>query len=74
MQTLFEPITIGAIHAPNRILMAPMTRGRVRSSLLHNPDLPNRFARDRQLNEPIVSTFYPLGPAGFTDYPAFAPA
>ena len=28
MPTLFEPITIGAIHAPNRILMAPMTRGR----------------------------------------------
>ena len=28
MQMLFEPVAIGAIHAPNRILMAPMTRGR----------------------------------------------
>ena len=28
MRMLFEPITIGAIYAPNRILMAPMTRGR----------------------------------------------
>jgi 2,4-dienoyl-CoA reductase-like NADH-dependent reductase (Old Yellow Enzyme family) len=28
MTTLFEPITLGAIHAPNRILMAPLTRGR----------------------------------------------
>ena len=26
--TLFDPITLGAIEAPNRILMAPLTRGR----------------------------------------------
>ncbi len=28
MPTLFDPIALGAIHAPNRILMAPLTRGR----------------------------------------------
>ncbi len=28
MPTLFDPITLGAIEAPNRILMAPLTRGR----------------------------------------------
>lgn len=28
MTTLFDPIQIGAIDAPNRILMAPLTRGR----------------------------------------------
>jgi len=28
MPTLFDPITLGAIHSPNRILMAPLTRGR----------------------------------------------
>jgi N-ethylmaleimide reductase len=28
MPTLFDPLELGAIHAPNRILMAPMTRGR----------------------------------------------
>lgn len=28
MPTLFDPITLGAIDAPNRILMAPLTRGR----------------------------------------------
>ena len=28
MPTLFDPIRLGAIHAPNRILMAPLTRGR----------------------------------------------
>ncbi len=28
MPTLFDPISLGAIDAPNRILMAPLTRGR----------------------------------------------
>jgi N-ethylmaleimide reductase len=28
MTTLFDPIKLGAINAPNRILMAPLTRGR----------------------------------------------
>ena len=28
MPSLFDPIDLGAIHAPNRILMAPLTRGR----------------------------------------------
>lgn len=28
MPTLFDPIQLGAIHAPNRVLMAPLTRGR----------------------------------------------
>jgi 2,4-dienoyl-CoA reductase-like NADH-dependent reductase (Old Yellow Enzyme family) len=28
MPDLFDPLTIGAIHAPNRIIMAPLTRGR----------------------------------------------
>ena len=28
MPSLFDPIKLGAIEAPNRILMAPLTRGR----------------------------------------------
>ena len=28
MASLFDPIQLGAIHAPNRVLMAPLTRGR----------------------------------------------
>ena len=28
MPSLFDPIHLGAITAPNRILMAPLTRGR----------------------------------------------
>jgi N-ethylmaleimide reductase len=43
-------------------------------AFLANPDLPNRFARNALLNAPVVSTFYSLGPAGYTDYPALAPA
>jgi N-ethylmaleimide reductase len=33
--TLFDPVKLGAIHAPNRILMAPLTRSR--STLDHVP-------------------------------------
>jgi N-ethylmaleimide reductase len=35
-----------------------------------NPDLPERFARDAELNEPDPETFYGGGAAGYTDYPA----
>ncbi len=35
MPTLFDPIQLGAIHAPNRVLMAPLTRGR--STRAHVP-------------------------------------
>jgi N-ethylmaleimide reductase len=35
MPTLFDPLKIGAIEAPNRILMAPLTRGR--ASRFHVP-------------------------------------
>src|SRR5688572_11832765 len=28
MPTLFDPVEIGTLHLPNRILMAPLTRGR----------------------------------------------
>jgi N-ethylmaleimide reductase len=35
MTSLFDPIDLGAIHAPNRILMAPLTRGR--STGVHVP-------------------------------------
>ncbi len=28
MPTLFDPLALGALHLPNRIIMAPLTRGR----------------------------------------------
>lgn len=34
-----------------------------------NPDLVERFARDKKLNEPNPETFYGEGPGGYTDYP-----
>ena len=35
-----------------------------------NPDLPERFRRGAQLNEPDPATFYGGGERGYTDYPA----
>lgn len=39
-----------------------------------NPDLPQRFAADAPLNEPIPESFYASGPKGYTDYPFWRPA
>ena len=36
---------------------------------LANPDLPERFEKDAELNEPDESTFYTPGEKGYTDYP-----
>ena len=41
MPTLFDPLTIGAIAAPNRILMAPLTRNRASAG-----QVPNELMRD----------------------------
>lgn len=37
-----------------------------------NPDLVERFRIDAPLNKPDPSTFYGIGPKGFTDYPVLA--
>lgn len=37
---------------------------------LANPDLPERFARNAELNAPDPATFYGGGEKGYTDYPA----
>ncbi|PZD73793.1 N-ethylmaleimide reductase [Acaryochloris thomasi RCC1774] len=34
-----------------------------------NPDLPERFAQNADLNAPDPDTFYTSGPEGYTDYP-----
>lgn len=34
-----------------------------------NPDLPERYRRAAPLNKPDPSTFYGVGPKGYTDYP-----
>jgi N-ethylmaleimide reductase len=35
-----------------------------------NPDLPERFATDAPLNQPIKELIYGGGAEGYTDYPA----
>ena len=37
MTSLFDPLTFGAIDAPNRIMMAPLTRGRATHSHVPTP-------------------------------------
>ncbi len=39
------------------------------TKFLANPDLPERFRRGAQLNEPDRATFYSPGERGYTDYP-----
>ena len=44
-------------------------------SFLANPDLPERFKRNAELNTPDVSTFYSnTGEKGYTDYPTLEQA
>lgn len=37
-----------------------------------NPDLPERFAKGANLNQPNPATFYTHGPEGYVDYPALS--
>ena len=39
------------------------------TKFLANPDLPERFRRGEQLNQPDRSTYYSSGEKGYTDYP-----
>jgi 2,4-dienoyl-CoA reductase-like NADH-dependent reductase (Old Yellow Enzyme family) len=45
MPTLFDPIQLGAIHAPNRILMAPLTRGRATREHVPTPIMGEYYAQ-----------------------------
>ncbi len=53
--TLFDPITLGAISAPNRILMAPLTRGRSESEHVPLSDLKAEYYRQRSSAGLIIS-------------------
>ena len=44
------------------------------AKFLANPDLPERFEFDAELNVPDTSTFYVGGEKGYTDYPTLAQA
>ncbi len=45
MPSLFDPITLGAITAPNRILMAPLTRGRATRAHVPTPLMAEYYAQ-----------------------------
>src|ERR1700753_809193 len=45
MTSLFNPITFGAINAPNRIMMAPLTRGRATRSHVPTPLMAEYYAQ-----------------------------
>src|SRR3984885_11678427 len=54
MTNLFDPITFGAIEAPNRIIMAPLTRGRATRSHVPTP-LMAEYYRQRASAGLIIS-------------------
>ena len=45
MPSLFDPIQLGAITAPNRILMAPLTRGRATREHVPTPLMAQYYAQ-----------------------------
>jgi N-ethylmaleimide reductase len=45
MANLFDPIRLGAVHAPNRILMAPLTRGRATREHVPTPIMADYYAQ-----------------------------
>ncbi|UZK68584.1 alkene reductase [Sphingomonas sp. S1-29] len=45
MAGLFDPITLGAVNAPNRILMAPLTRGRATQESVPTPMMGEYYAQ-----------------------------
>ncbi|CAN5237798.1 alkene reductase [soil metagenome] len=45
MPTLFDPIKLGAISAPNRILLAPLTRGRSTADHIPTPRMATYYAQ-----------------------------
>ncbi len=45
MPNLFDPVTIGATQAPNRILMAPLTRGRADRDAVPTPIMAKYYAQ-----------------------------
>jgi N-ethylmaleimide reductase len=45
MADLFDPITLGAVEAPNRVLMAPLTRGRATEESVPTPIMGEYYAQ-----------------------------
>jgi N-ethylmaleimide reductase len=73
-QPLFTTFQMGALHLPNRIVMAPLTRMRA-GSIDHMPtQLVERLATGAPLAQVDWETVYAAGPRGYSDYPALRQA
>ncbi|MBF0434886.1 MAG: alkene reductase [Magnetococcales bacterium] len=70
MPTLFDPITIGSLHLPNRIIMAPLTRSRAGSTRVPNQLMADYYVQRASagliLSEATSVT--PMG-VGYADTP-----
>src|SRR3546814_7723687 len=75
--SLFDPIKLGAIDAPNRIVMAPLTRGRAGPGFVPN-ELAREYYRQRASAGLIISEAtgisqeglgWPSAPGLWTDAP-----
>lgn len=60
---LFQPIQLGAIHAPNRILMAPLTRGRATGASVPTPIMATYY-QQRASAGLIISEATAISPEG----------
>ncbi len=70
MPTLFDPITVGALHLPNRVFMAPLTRARAGAERIPN-DLMREYYAQRASAGLILSEatcVTPMG-VGYADTP-----
>lgn len=63
MTDLFDPITLGAIECPNRIVMAPLTRGRADKEGVHD-ELAVEYYRQRASAGLIISEATGISKAG----------
>ncbi len=62
-EALFTPVRLGAIEAPNRILMAPLTRGRADPGAMPNARIAEYY-RQRASAGLIISEATPISVEG----------
>lgn len=69
MPSLFDPVTFGSLHLPNRIIMAPLTRGRAGPSRIPN-DLMAEYYAQRASAGLIISEATAISRMGYGWYGA----
>ena len=73
MPTLFDPVTLGDLTLPNRIVMAPLTRSRARRACRNA--LMARYYAERATAGLIITEATSVTPqgVGYADTPASGP-